>query len=408
MNKKNKIKKITLLILMVLTVTSVLYEAGTTVFAEKRFKKENFSLNNVYNKDEVVNLYDISELKFTENTDGSGSYYYNDVSYPDEMVSTKVIVYQDKEGNNLYTYIPLLSAGYYYEKYYMLPDVTIGATIEEEYTDEFIKDLYDVLKDNLYRSESSYTSVITSQRANIQKLYVLYNDSTRNIKDISKWQVVESQNPTLYELCKNDSKVNQATECNNIISKVNSSNSGSGSYYLTDSYRNYINSEVITLKEYEEPTFNFDCSPSTIEYQEKTICNLKLNTTDKIVEIKTNLNSNDLKLEDIKSNEKWNLKQDDSGYYILTNEEGLSGEDTPLTITLLAEKNEDKNVDVILENLTYKTSTGYTNTINLNSKIKTQSIQKSPETSDIKIILFAIILILSGTFIIIDLKKKVL
>ena len=171
-------------------------------------------------------------------------------------------------------------------------------------------------------------------------------------------------------------------------------------------YEELFNSSVITLREYEDPEFNFECEPTIIKYQEETKCNLKINTNDKIVEIKTNLNNSYLELKNINVKDGWTITKDDKGYYILKNEEGFSGEDVVLTTTLISEENKNIQTNIVLKDLTYITATNQTKTISIPVDIRVESTEENPNTSDIRLIIVLIFLTSSSFFLIKTFHKK--
>ena len=171
-------------------------------------------------------------------------------------------------------------------------------------------------------------------------------------------------------------------------------------------FQKIMDTPVITFKEYEEPEFVFECNPTTIKYQEKTNCNLKINTTDKIVEIKTNLNSSELELNDINVKDGWTITEDENGYYVLKNEEGFSGEDTILLTTLTAKENKNTAHEVSLNNFTYTTATGQTKTIDLPTNVQVESVEDNPDTSDARLIIIILLLTISGYFIVKTYQQK--
>lgn len=381
-----KIKKISFILIVLISIIGITYKGIITAYAEK-YEINTVELNKVYNKGDVLTVYSLEEL-------------YNSSYYSDVFDQLYIINYQDKNGNDLYTHISgIIGSGIM-----AAPSITIGSNVEDNLRNIYLE-MYNLTKDQYDITEEEFKAEMEENIPNMAPYTLIYNDTSKDFQQIQKWQVVESQHETFFDLCKNDNKASEYFECQNVMEYYEEITSGSGRY-TSSYYENLMESPVITFKEYEEPEFVFECNPTTIKYQEKTNCNLKINTTDKIVEIKTNLNSSELELNDINVKDGWTITEDENGYYVLKNEDGFSGEDTILLTTLTAKENKNTAHEVSLNNFTYTTATGQTKTIDLPTNVQVESVEDNPDTSDARLILIIMLLTVSGYFIIRTYQQK--
>lgn len=381
-----KIKKISFILIVLISIIGITYKGIITAYAEK-YAMNTVELNKVYNKGDVLTIYNLEDL-------------YNSSYYLDAFKQLYIIKYQDQNGNDLYTHI----SGIVGSGVMAAPSVTIGSTVEDNLRNAYLE-MYNLNKDQYDITEEEFKAEMEENIPYIAPYTLLYNNTSKDFQQIEKWQVVESTHKTFFELCKNDNKVSEHRECESILEYYEDTISGSGTY-ISEYYERYMESPVITFKEYEEPEFVFECNPTTIKYQEKTNCNLKINTTDKIVEIKTNLNSSELELNDINVKDGWTITEDENGYYVLKNEEGFSGEDTILLTTLTAKENKNTAHEVSLNNFTYTTATGQTKTIDLPTNVQVESVEDNPDTSDARLIIIILLLTISGYFIVKTYQQK--
>lgn len=384
-----KIKKISFILIVLISIIGITYKGIITAYAEK-YAMNTVELNKVYNKGDVLTIYNLEDV-------------YMSSYYPEEAEELYIINYQDKNGNDMYIYV----AGMAGSGMFAFPSITIGASFEDNLRNTYLE-AYNIMKDEIEITEEEFKTGMEENILSIAEYSLLYDNPNNDIQQIEKWQVVESTHKTFFELCKNNSNATSNGECEYILEYYEESTSGSGAY-ISDFFQKIMDTPVITFKEYEEPEFVFECSPTTIKYQEKTNCNLKINTTDKIVEIKTNLNSSELELNDINVKDGWTITEDENGYYVLKNEEGFSGEDTILLTTLTAKENKNTAHEVSLNNFTYTTATGQTKTIDLPTNVQVESVEDNPDTSDARLIIIILLLTISGYFIVkIYQQKKVL
>ena len=381
-----KIKKISFILIVLISIIGITYKGIITAYAEK-YAMNTVELNKVYNKGDVLTIYNLEDV-------------YMSSYYPEEAEELYIINYQDKNGNDMYIYV----AGMAGSGMFAFPSITIGASFEDNLRNTYLE-AYNIMKDEIEITEEEFKTGMEENILSIAEYSLLYDNPNNDIQQIEKWQVVESTHKTFFELCKNNSNATSNGECEYILEYYEESTSGSGAY-ISDFFQKIMDTPVITFKEYEEPEFVFECSPTTIKYQEKTNCNLKINTTDKIVEIKTNLNSSELELNDINVKDGWTITEDENGYYVLKNEEGFSGEDTILLTTLTAKENKNTAHEVSLNNFTYTTATGQTKTIDLPTNVQVESVEDNPDTSDARLIIIILLLTISGYFIVKTYKQK--
>lgn len=388
-----KIKKITLILIILITIIGITYRGKITAYAEK-YDFNKIEINKVYNKGDILTIYDLEEI-------------YSGSSYPAELSQMHVINYQDKAGNDLYIYF----SGTFGSGVISLSSLTVGADLATGLKNNILE-LYNIMKkqaedagEEFNKTEAEFLAEYDNSLTGLQSEMLIYNDSSKDLQKIKKWQVVESPDKTLLEFCKNNDKAKDNTTCGYILEDYETITNSDGNYDM-GYYEELFNSSVITLREYEDPEFTFECNPATIKYQEETKCNLKINTNDKIVEIKTNLNNSYLELKNINVKDGWTITKDDKGYYILKNEEGFSGEDVVLTTTLIAEENKNIQTNIVLKDLTYITATNQTKTISIPVDIRVESTEENPNTSDIRLIIVLIFLTSSSFFLIKTFHKK--
>lgn len=381
-----KIKKISFILIVLISIIGITYKGIITAYAEK-YAMNTIELNKVYNKGDILTIYNLEDI-------------YMSSYYPEEVEELYIINYQDKNGNDMHIYV----AGIAGSGMIAFPSITIGASIEDNLRNTYLE-AYNIMKDEIEITEEEFKIEMEENIPYIAEYSLLYDNPNNDIQQIEKWQVVESTHKTFFELCKNNSNATSNSECEYILEYYEESTSGSGAY-ISDYIQKIMDTPVITFKEYEEPEFVFECNPPTIKYQEKTNCNLKINTTDKIVEIKTSLNSSELELKDLNVKEGWTITEDEDGYYVLKNEAGFSGEDTILVTTLTAKENENKQTEVALENFTYTTESGQTKTIDLPTNVQVESVEDNPDTSDARLIIIILLLTISGYFIVKTYKQK--
>ena len=388
-----KIKKITLILIILITIIGITYRGKITAYAEK-YDFNKIEINKVYNKGDILTIYDLEEI-------------YSGSSYPAELSQMHVINYQDKAGNDLYIYF----SGTFGSGVISLSSLTVGADLATGLKNNILE-LYNIMKkqaedagEEFNKTEAEFLAEYDNSLTGLQSEMLIYNDSSKDLQKIKKWQVVESPDKTLLEFCKNNDKAKDNTTCGYILEDYETITNSDGNYDM-GYYENLFNSSVITLREYEDPEFTFECEPTIIKYQEETKCNLKINTNDKIVEIKTNLNNSYLELKNINVKDGWTITKDDKGYYILKNEEGFSGEDVVLTTTLISEENKNIQTNIVLKDLTYITATNQTKTISIPVDIRVESTEENPNTSDIRLIIVLIFLTSSSFFLIKTFHKK--
>ena len=381
-----KIKKISFILIVLISIIGITYKGIITAYAEK-YAMNTVELNKVYNKGDVLTIYNLEDV-------------YMSSYYPEEAEELYIINYQDKNGNDMYIYV----AGMAGSGMFAFPSITIGASFEDNLRNTYLE-AYNIMKDEIDATEEEFKTGMEENIPSIAEYSLLYDNTNNDIQQIEKWQVVESTHKTFFELCKNNSNATSNGECEYILEYYEENTSGSGAY-ISEYFQKIMDTPVITFKEYEEPEFVFECNPTTIKYQEKTNCNLKINTTDKIVEIKTNLNSSELELNDINVKDGWTITEDENGYYVLKNEEGFSGEDTILLTTLTAKENKNTAHEVSLNNFTYTTATGQTKTIDLPTNVQVESVEDNPDTSDARLIIIILLLTISGYFIVKTYQQK--
>lgn len=381
-----KIKKISFILIVLISIIGITYKGIITAYAEK-YAMNTVELNKVYNKGDVLTMYNLEDI-------------YMSSYYPKEIEQLHIIKYQDKNGNDLYIHVSGMAGS----GLFSLPSLIIGSNVEDNLRNTYLE-AYNIMKDEIDATEEEFKAEMETAIPEMVPYTLIYNNTNKDFQQIEKWQVVESTHKTFFELCKNDNKASEYFECQNVMEYYEETTSGSGTY-TSSYYENLMESPVITFKEYEEPEFVFECNPTTIKYQEKTNCNLKINTTDKIVEIKTNLNSSELELNDINVKDGWTITEDENGYYVLKNEEGFSGEDTILLTTLTAKENKNTAHEVSLNNFTYTTATGQTKTIDLPTNVQVESVEDNPDTSDARLIIIILLLTISGYFIVKTYQQK--
>ena len=125
----------------------------------------------------------------------------------------------------------------------------------------------------------------------------LYNGEQKAQSKIEQWQIVESKYEYTYEYCENTEEFKNSTICTAI------KEGGSSVVELALM-------PVITFREYTEPTFTLNCNPTTLKHNEKTTCELIVNTQTEITEIKTDINTGDLIIKELKPEEGWTIEKE--------------------------------------------------------------------------------------------------
>lgn len=374
-----KIKYLSLILILVLAITSIFFKDQLIAFAEK-YDIETAEPGKIYNHGDDLVIYEESDF---------GSSYYYDVM----LEKLTYIAYEDANGNLMYFYSPLAAGSGIFSS----EETKVGYDCKSNlihYEEEFLKDneYYQSLTEE---EKKEYYDDVLGFFTNICYYGEMYSGNSIHLNEVEKWIVVESKYKTIGEYCENSSAIRYSKMCDEFIPN----SGGSSGPDLTDN-------KVITLREYQVPEFEFTCEPATIKYKEKTECELKVNTAEKIVEIITSLNNEELHLEDVVVKEGWKLIESEDGNYVLENEEGFSGNGVVLTATLTANKNENKQVEIRLDDLTYKTKFGATNTTDLPSNVTVESVEENPETADVMIVIIIALFTASGYFIIKSYKQK--
>ena len=122
-----KIKKITLILIIIITIIGITYRGKITAYAEK-YDFNKIEINKVYNKGDILTIYDLEEI-------------YSGSSYPAELSQMHVINYQDKAGNDLYIYF----SGTFGSGVISLSSLTVGADLATGLKNNILE-LYNIMK----------------------------------------------------------------------------------------------------------------------------------------------------------------------------------------------------------------------------------------------------------------------
>lgn len=167
----------------------------------------------------------------------------------------------------------------------------------------------------------------------------------------------------------------------------------------------------LVFKEYIEPTFELDCLPKNIKYNEKATCSLNVESTKELNEIKLTIATDlmkDLKLEVLGAWEIFTYNEE-TGELILKNPDGASGEYTAVNLNFVASENVDKEADVSFGKIEYKDQAGnLVSAENLNSGITISKVEeiKNPFTKDLNIVIISFILLVSSAILANKLASK--
>lgn len=363
-----RVKKITFLLIVLLAVVGILFKGKITAFAET-YAFDKLELNKIYKKGDIIEI--MGEFN------GSGF----DAIYIEEPI---LIVYENKNKEVLSSYIPVFQSGM------ILPSITVGATCKDnaENLENFLKQL------NLTEEEIAQEKMQVSMLCGAY--LELYNGEQKAQSKIEQWQIVESKYEYTYEYCENTEEFKNSTICTAI------KEGGSSVVELALM-------PVITFREYTEPTFTLNCNPTTLKHNEKTTCELIVNTQTEITEIKTDINTGDLIIKELKPEEGWTIEKEENSYIIKT-EKPLIGEEKVLSAILEAPSTSKETINITLENMSYITNNNeqQATTPTTNIKVEAEEVE-NPETNDIRVVLL-ISAIAIAAFIGIQLydKKKAL
>lgn len=359
-----RVKKITFLLIVLLAVIGVLFKGKITAFAET-YTPDKMEPYKVYEKGDII--------EFMNEFNGSG---FDNVYYDEPFF----IIYENKNKEILSAHAPIFGSAS------ILPSIEIGATCKGNANQfkNFLKQL------NL--TEEEIEEEIQYIYRNCDYGSEVYNGGEKEQLKIEKWQLIEPQYENFYEYCLNAEELKTTAACLDMIE-----------YGYDDDI------PIIVFREYTEPTFTLNCNPTTLKHNEKTTCELIVNTQTEITEIKTDINTGDLIIKELKPEEGWTIEKEENSYIIKT-EKPLIGEEKVLSAILEAPSTSKETINITLENMSYITNNNEqpATTPTTNIKVEAEEVE-NPETNDIRVVLL-ISAIAIAAFIGIQLydKKKAL
>lgn len=359
-----KIKKTTFLLIILLALVGILFRGKITAFAET-YALDKLEPYKVYEKGDIIEI--MSEFN------GSG---FETVYYDEPFL----IIYENKNEEVLSAHIPLFGSAS------LLPNIEVGATCKgnAEQFKNFLK--------QLNFTEEEIQEEIQYIYRNCDYNTEIYNGGEKEQNKIEKWQLIEPRYENVYEYCLNSEELKTTAACLDVIEY---------------DYGEEI--PILVFREYTEPTFTLNCNPTTLKHNEKTTCELIVNTQTEITEIKTDINTGDLIIKELKPEEGWTIEKEENSYIIKT-EKPLIGEEKVLSAILEAPSTSKEIINITLENMSYITNNNeqQATTPTTNIKVEAEEVE-NPETNDIRVVLL-ISAIAIAAFIGIQLydKKKAL
>ena len=164
-------------------------------------------------------------------------------------------------------------------------------------------------------------------------------------------------------------------------------------YGINDVYSYDYDTIVYILTEYSEPTFNLNCSSTTLSKGETTTCTVHLESQIPISQINANLKTEHLKIVKTEGLNEWNVTENNNSLELIQETSNRTNADI-IEITLEATGDVDVETAITLTDIQYTDTSGINDYDDLTFPIK---LIQNPDTSDIFII--ASITIVIGTLI---------
>lgn len=201
------------------------------------------------------------------------------------------------------------------------------------------------------------------------------------------------ENETI-NLCDNYSDVfPESLECDEGSIRYNES-TDDNSYGLIIGNGWYWSNPVYVFKEVVEPIFSLECDKLELSKGEETTCIIKINTTEKMTNIETELKIDSLEIKNTESLNSWTIIKDENKIKLI-NTEGTIGEKEVIKVTLINNENVKKNTNITLSNISYTDESGTSNYDDLKQELTLIHTEENPDTSDITILICIIIILIS-------------
>lgn len=312
--------------------------------------------------------------------------------------------------NIAYTYIDGTPYYNYIQNNKVDEETLLAVLLFEDYKNFISQKKYQIDIPNLNTNEEIYNFFFENTKLYNKEIYLdeFYAMYDSKIINDTKEKLKKSISLTTKE------KFNEIiTKNNKIIEHAfnYSENSNTDLYNYLQNYtkENFINyedstSSLIILKEYTAPDIKFECDNTTISKGESIVCTLKYDSETTLSSIKATMSSKYLELTSAEPLNGWTGEIDEYGNYELIHPIGVEETGEALTVTLTATEDIDVKSALTLTDVSYKDATGINQTENINSNV---SIVRNPETSNLTILLIAIISLTAGVICISLINKMI-
>lgn len=312
--------------------------------------------------------------------------------------------------NIAYTYIDGTPYYNYIQNNKVDEETLLAVLLFEDYKNFISQKKYQIDIPNLNTKEEIYNfffenTKLYNKEIYLDEFYAMYDSKIINdTKEKLKKSISLTTKEKFNEIITKNNKIIEHT-----FNYSENSNNDLYNYLQNYTKENFLNyedstSSLIILKEYTAPDIKFECNNTTISKGESIVCTLKYDSETTLSSIKATMSSKYLELTSAEPLNGWTGEIDEYGNYELIHPIGVEETGEALTVTLTATEDIDVKSALTLTDVSYKDATGINQTENINSNV---SIVRNPETSNLTILLIAIISLTAGVICISLINKMI-